>query len=468
MVFDSVPFGIFLVALLLVVRLPWEKPGQAVPALLLLASAVFYAFAGVLAWLLFAFSILANYLMASRLQASEGAVRRRWLIAALIFNLFYLFCFKYAGLFGAGLSGLGLRLGWWARPLPAVVVLLPIGISFYTFEAMSLLVDIHRGRYRVPRLRTYALFLGYFPHLVAGPILRGKDLLPQLEPQEGRRWDPDWSRAVAFLSMGLFKKAVLADSYCLLVDPVFLKPGAYAAPKLWIGAYAFALRIFFDFSGYSDMAEGASALFGVRLTRNFIRPFGAASLSEYWRRWHVSLSTWLRDYLYFSLGGSRQGQGRTLMALFATMALGGLWHGARWTFLVWGCFHGLLLGLERVLGLARPAAEGWKRWTGVVVTFHLVLVGWVLFRADTLAAALLYLKDAVLGAWVFDANTLGLAALLVLGMAFAVWEGSWSDRAWDLDRPGLSAAQLALLHAAIVMFRMGQTVAAQTFIYFRF
>ncbi len=438
------------------------------PGVLLLASAVFYAFAGLVAWLLFAFSISSNYLMASRLQASMGPARRRWLALALVFNLIYLFCFKYVGLFGQGLSGLGLTLGWWARPLPAVAVLLPIGISFYTFEAMSLLMDIHRGRYKLPRLQTYALFLCYFPHLVAGPILRGEALLPQLEPREDRGWAPDWGRALAFLSMGMFKKTVLADNYRLLVDPVFLKPGAYAAPKLWIGAYGFALRIFFDFSGYSDMAEGASALFGVRLTRNFIRPFGAASLSEYWRRWHVSLSTWLRDYLYFSMGGSRQGLGRTLMALFVTMALGGMWHGARWTFLVWGCFHGLLLGLERVLGLARPAPRGWKRWIGVVVTFHLVLVGWVLFRATTLANALAYLKDAVLGTWTFDSNTLNLAALLAAGLAFAVWEGRWSDRAWDLDQPNLSPAQLGLLNAAAVVFRMGQSRAAQAFIYFRF
>jgi len=456
------------VAVLFLARFPWKKSGEALPLVLLVASGVFYAFAGPLAWALFAFSILSNHHMASRMQAAEGRVRRRWLCLALIFNLIYLFCFKYVGLFNSAMSAVGLRLGWWTRPLPAIAVLLPIGISFYTFEAISLLVDIYHERYRVPRLRTYALFLCYFPHLVAGPILRGKDLLPQLDSLSIRLPKPDWNRAAAFLSVGLFKKAVLADNLALLVDPMFLDPGAYSAPKLWIGAYGFALRIFFDFSGYSDMAEGASALFGIRLTRNFIKPFAAASLSDYWRRWHVSLSSWLRDYLYFPLGGSRKGPARTVLALFVTMALGGLWHGARGTFLVWGLYHGILLGIERLLGMSSPATPGWKRWLQMFTTFHLVLVGWVLFRATSLADAGLYLHDAVFGLWSFDSNAFGLAALLALALLFAWWEGNWSDRAWDGDQPGLSPANLAFLHAAIVMVRLGQSAAAQTFIYFRF
>jgi alginate O-acetyltransferase complex protein AlgI len=470
MAFDSLSYGLFLAAVLLLLRLPFKRPGEILPGLFLLAGAVFYAFAGWLPLALFCLSIGVNYSISLRIAAAPGLDRKkRWLVLGVVFNLAYLFAFKYAGLFQQTWGSLGQWMGWWTPPAHLVTVLLPVGISFYTFESLSLLCDVYLGNYPPPPLADFALFVSFFPHLIAGPIMRGKNFLPQIAALRNGLPRPQWKRGVSFLALGLFKKAVLADWLAFYVDPVFHAPGRFGAERAWLAAYGFAFRIFFDFSGYSDMAEGSAACMGLRLAPNFLGPYGAASLSEFWRRWHISLSTWLRDYLYIPLGGNRRGVGRTYAALMLTMLLGGLWHGPSWTFVLWGAYHGCLLALERATGLARAPEHGASRWLRVAVTFHLVLLGWVLFRADSLSQAGDLLHQAFhWSAWGWDgADWTMLGALLACAL-FAVWEARWELGAWSGGRDDLDWPPLGVLVAACILFKLAFSGLGRPFIYFRF
>ncbi|MGH7441585.1 MAG: MBOAT family O-acyltransferase, partial [bacterium] len=244
--------------------------------------------------------------------------------------------------------------------------------------------------------------------------------------------------------------------------------GRYGSERAWLAAYGFAFRIFFDFSAYSDMAEGSAALLGLRLVPNFLGPYGAASLSEFWRRWHITLSSWLKDYLYIPLGGNRHGVVRTYQALFLTMLLGGLWHGAAWTFVAWGAYHGCLLGLERMLGLNRPPQAGPSRWLRVLVTFHLVLLGWVLFRANSLGLAWTLASRAIHGPWLWDKADWTMLVTLVVCAFFAVWEARWELRAWSGGDGALDDPVLGLLIAAALIFKLAFSGLGRPFIYFRF
>ncbi len=465
MAFDSLEYFAFLAAVLLVFRRAQGRPGGLLPGLLLLASLVFYAFAGWAALGLFAASILINQRLMEVLAASVGRARKALLAAGIAFNLLYLFAFKYAAFFYGLWGGLGAWTGAWEPGAFHFEVLLPIGISFYTFESLSLLVDVHKGRYAPPSLPDHALFVSFFPHLIAGPILRGSDLLPQLRSLRSG-WSPVlWRRAAAFLSLGLFKKLVLADTLGAAVDPVFGRPEGFDALQAWLALYAFAFQIYFDFSGYSDMAEGSAALFGLRLAPNFREPYAAASLSDFWRRWHITLSSWLRDYLYIPLGGSRSGAGRAYCALFVTMLLGGLWHGANAAFVAWGAYHGCLLAVERALGWARPAQAGPLRRLAV---FHAVLLGWAAFRAPDLDGLLAWAAAAFGGAWGVGASEAALAGLLVLAWAFSRWESAWEREAWSPAGAGLDAVRLALLQVPTLFYAVAHSSAARPFIYFRF
>jgi alginate O-acetyltransferase complex protein AlgI len=270
-------------------------------------------------------------------------------------------------------------------------LLLPLGISFYTFEIISLSVDIYKRRGQLPSFTRYVLFVTFFPHLIAGPIMRGNELLPQFE--SGGVTDPVRTRRGLWLiASGLLKKCILAD-YLLspFVNDVFGVPGAGSAPAHLLAVYSFAFQIYFDFSGYTDMARGLACLLGFELPHNFLEPYLSRSASEFWRRWHISLSRWLRDYLYIPLGGNRSGELRTGVNLMLTMLLGGLWHGAGWNYVVWGGLHGGLLMLERWLGADRvPESAGlcWRDVPRIVLMFHAVCLIWVAFRAPDLSTAL--------------------------------------------------------------------------------
>ncbi|MEM6795218.1 MAG: MBOAT family protein [Acidobacteriota bacterium] len=374
--------------------------------------------------------------------------RKRALIASVAVNLSLLGFFKYwtllaetlNGVFGTFLSA-GSGHG---ELLPVLSVALPVGISFYTFQSMSYSIDLYRGDAREARdFADFAAYVSLFPQLVAGPIIRYRDLAEQLRQRS--HTIEKLARGFSYFALGFAKKILLANNVGLLADDIF----AAAAPPwylAWIGVVAYAFQIYFDFSGYSDMAIGLGLMLGFRFPENFRSPYRARSITEFWRRWHISLSTWLRDYLYIPLGGNRRGRLRTYVNLGLTMLLGGLWHGAQWQFVVWGGYHGLLLALERALGTgksgssrAAPRALGAAR---TAFTFVLVLIGWVFFRAESLPQAATYL-GCMFGlvpptagstvAWGFASGDFGVAILLVCALTTWILPRTqiWVSRAWD-------------------------------------
>ncbi|HEX4934430.1 MAG TPA: MBOAT family protein, partial [Gemmatimonadaceae bacterium] len=265
------------------------------------------------------------------------------------------------------------------------------GISFYTFMAISYVVDAYRGDFRPTTLERFAVYLSFFPHLVAGPIVRPSELIPQIDaPRNPRRVDT--SRAFYLIATGLFKKVVIANYLASsIVDPVFAAPGQHSSLEILIAVYAYAVQIYADFSGYTDIAIGIALLLGFSFPQNFDSPYAAVSVQDFWRRWHMTLSRWLRDYLYIPLGGNRGGTILTYRNLLLTMLIGGLWHGAAWTFVVWGGLHGVALVGERWWhdrrGPASVPGTAWTRWRARILTFHFVCLAWIFFRADSFGAA---------------------------------------------------------------------------------
>jgi len=282
-------------------------------------------------------------------------------------------------------------------------ILLPLGISFYSFNILGLAIDAGRRRLpRVPSLSHYTLFMVFFPHSIAGPILRGGDFLPQLA--RGAQFTRERSRrGLWLLASGIAKKMILGDFLLApFVGEVFSHPGVASAPVHWIALYSFAFQIYFDFSGYTDMARGLACLLGYELPVNFLEPYLSRSPAEFWRRWHMTLSRWLRDYLYIPLGGNRRGPVRTYANLLVTMLLGGLWHGAGWKFLLWGAAHGLLLALHRFVARGSTEADSpltWRDAPKVLVSFHAICLPWVFFRAASFGDATAFLERLVTGSW---------------------------------------------------------------------
>jgi D-alanyl-lipoteichoic acid acyltransferase DltB (MBOAT superfamily) len=338
-------------------------------------------------------SIAVNYTLGRRLallhKHGRKAAGRRLLIVAVGTNLALLGYFKYADFFVASVRSLA----GGVAALPEIV--LPLGISFYTFTQIAFLVDAQRGLARESNLVHYALFVSWFPHLIAGPILHHREMMPQFRLPSTYRLD--WENVAVGLTLfviGLFKKTVIADGVAVFVTPAFAAAAAGTPLTLleaWGAALAFTFQIYFDFSGYTDMALGASRMFGIVLPLNFQSPYKSAGIIDFWRRWHITLSRFLRDYVYIPLGGNRDGAARTLVNLLATMLIGGLWHGAGWTFVAWGALHGVYLvinhgwrAIRRRVGLAVRLPE---KLLGVALTFVAVVVGWVLFRAPTFGAA---------------------------------------------------------------------------------
>jgi alginate O-acetyltransferase complex protein AlgI len=339
-----------------------------------------------------------NYLAGIRLTPRfnpDPASRNRWLAGAIAANLVLLGFFKYANFLVDNVNVVAAQLG--AGSLPALNIILPIGISFYTFTQIAFLVDCWQGKVAERNFWHYLLFVSYFPHLVAGPVLHHKQMMPQFAQPSIYR--PSWSLialGLAIFIIGLSKKLLLADPLAAYADPIFAAAHAGSALSLasaWLGVLAYALQIYFDFSGYSDMAIGLSLCFGIWLPINFNSPYKATSIIDFWRRWHITLSTFLRDYLYIPLGGNRLGQARRYLNLMLTMLLGGLWHGASWTFVLWGGAHGLLLAVNHLWhglqGEGGPPRSGTALGRGLAwaLTFVCVLCTWVLFRSPDLATA---------------------------------------------------------------------------------
>ena len=356
---------------------------------LLVFSLVFYAWGEPVYLLLMLFSIAFNYLCGLGMERFPAPRVRKGLMAlALVVNLGMLFVFKYLGFF-AGLAG---KAFGFKASVPALA--LPIGISFYTFQALSYTIDVYRGTVPAQRsLPKLALYITFFPQLIAGPILRYDGVAPQIEQR--RETLAGFAKGMRRFVVGLGKKVLIANAVAALADEAFAGSGM-SLGSAWLGAIAYALQILFDFSGYSDMAIGLGSMFGFEYPENFNEPYTALSVRDFWRRWHISLSTWFRDYLYIPLGGSRRGRARHIVNLLIVFLVTGLWHGAGMTFLAWGVYYGLLSALDVALDY-RPAKSAAVRALQHLLTLLLVLIGWVMFRADTLADAVRYLRGMVTG-----------------------------------------------------------------------
>jgi alginate O-acetyltransferase complex protein AlgI len=391
MLFCSQQYAIFFAMILgLYWAMPWPR---ARVWLLLAASLYFYACWNRWLALLIAATSTLDYAVGLGLESwRTGWKRKALLTASLVANLGMLAAFKYANFFLESLETALNACGAHAS-LPLLKVILPVGISFYTFEAVNYTVDVYRRRIPAERsLPHFLLFVTFFPHLVAGPIVRASDFLPQI--RRVKRWS--WPRAelgVSLFLMGLFKKMAIADRMAIYVDPVFNQPDAYGTYATWIATTAYAIQIYCDFSGYTDMALGSAHLLGYKLAPNFRMPYLSANIAEFWRRWHISLSSWLRDYLFIPLGGSRGTRWQTARNLLITMTLGGLWHGASWTFVAWGLLHGCVLIAHRGFQAICPSSLGRLLQTSggtilrVGLTFVTVCVGWVFFRATSFSTA---------------------------------------------------------------------------------
>ena len=413
---------------------------------------------------------LVDWFVALRIQATSGRRSRGWLLAiSVVSNLGVLAWFKYANF------GLGTVSTLAGHPFQPLSIVLPVGISFYTFQSLSYTIDVWRGEIpALSRYRDFLFFASFFPQLVAGPIVRAKQFLPQvatdLHPSSADR-----SRALRLVVGGLLKKVVVADFIARnFVDLVFASPLQHTRAECWLAAYGYALQIYCDFSGYTDMAIGIALFLGFRLPDNFDRPYTAATLTEFWRRWHMSLSSWLRDYLYIPLGGNRKGRGRTYLNLFLTMLLGGLWHGASWKFVLWGGIHGLGLALEKLLGIpARVDRSRLRRILGALVTFHIVAACWILFRAPSLSDALAFfsrLGTAVDMATFAKVLTAFPFVFLAMAAGYLAQLLPWSwDLRWErgLVSIGWVGRLVVLALAAWVVIQV-RTAQIQPFIYFQF
>ncbi len=472
MVFTSHIFVFYFLPLAL--GLYYLLPGRFRGGFLALASYVFYGWWSPWFLLLILASTLVDY-GCGRVLTAPGAtaVRRKAAVAVSVsVNLSLLGFFKYFMFLAESANALLGAAG--AQRLPVLEIVLPIGISIYTFQSMSYTLDLYRGHARpAPSLLDFAAYVALFPQLIAGPIIRYRDIAEQLHAR--RHSIERVARGLAYFAFGFAKKVLLANNLGEIADAVF---AAEAPPwhVAWVGVAAYAFQIYFDFSGYSEMAIGLGWMLGFRFPQNFNAPYHAESITDFWRRWHISLSTWLRDYLYVPLGGNRKGPRRTYANLAVTMLLGGLWHGAEWRFVVWGALHGGLLAGERALG-KRTLYAALPRPLRIAFTFALVLVTWVFFRAASLPDALRYLGsmlgliEPTAGGQLLAAATYGAFPLAtLLAAALAVWSRRRTQD-W-IEAPGrttlsprLAAVSVALLVVAILEMSVQSH---NPFLYFQF
>lgn len=470
MMFDTLQFWLFFAATMVLLALLRDRPAKIA---LVAASYVFYGFWDARFCLLLAGSTAVNYAFGRLIDAREGAARKRFVALAVVFNLAVLAFFKYtnffidsfAATFGIDPAGLALN------------IILPVGISFFTFEGIAYAVDVYRRQLRAVRDPVdFSLFIAFFPHLVAGPIIRPTDFFPQLAQRppltsEDSRW------GMREILKGLIKKVAFANYFAPIADAWF-NGGQYQgmAVPAWVGVFAFSLQIYFDFSGYTDIARGCARLLGYRFPPNFERPYLSANITEFWRRWHISLSFWLRDYLYISLGGNRVSVPRIYINLLIVMGLGGLWHGASWNFAIWGLYHGFLLighrlwrrAIERS-GAFRVVDLPWLTPLWIALTFVIVTLGWVPFRAPTLEATdRTFAALATWPDWSFAATHWGVWLIPLGTLAFCVVDRKRRAQDWLTQRARLPVVVLVAV-AALWFLQVFARIDAQVpFVYFQF
>jgi alginate O-acetyltransferase complex protein AlgI len=472
MIFNSLTFIVFFAIVLAVwqLRLPWTSR----KLFLLIASYLFYA-----AWnppfviLLWTSTVVDWWAAQWMVRSERQATRRAWMLISIVVNLGMLGYFKYGDFLLQNFVTLAASVGVVYAP-PKWDIILPVGISFYTFATLSYTLDVYLRRAKPAKnFLDYALFVTFFPHLVAGPIMRPTELVPQFE-HERRTQSHQMFFGLALMTLGLFQKVVIADGLLApVVEGVYDAGGTVPLPlDAWAGTLAFAGQIFCDFAGYSTTAIGVALTLGFAMPDNFRFPYGAVGFSDFWRRWHITLSSWLRDYLYIPLGGNRHGQARTYGALMGTMLLGGLWHGANWTFVVWGGLHGLYLSVERVL---RARFAGWKasglqHFGLAILTFLLVNITWVFFRAHDFHTAGTILQS--MGGWspkgeaVLAGFDLAAAFLIIA----AIFGTHWAMRDTTLEAviERTPAALLTVVWAAMAFLIIIEQGQGSAFIYFAF
>jgi D-alanyl-lipoteichoic acid acyltransferase DltB (MBOAT superfamily) len=479
--FNSLQFvGFFAVVLALYFTLPWSLRWK----MLLLASCVFYM-AFIPAYILIlATTISIDYGMALLIEKSHGAQRRRYLVVSIVATCLVLFVFKYYDFFLGTLDGI-FRLAGLRASLPLAQIILPIGLSFHTFQSLSYVIEVYRGKQKAERnFGIYSLYVMYFPQLVAGPIERPQNLLHQF--YEDHRFNADdFLAGMREIAWGYFKKMVIADRVAAYVNSVYGHWRTMDGLPLLLATLFFAVQIYADFSGYSSIAIGCARVMGVRLMTNFNRPYFAESVSDFWRRWHISLSTWFKDYVYIPMGGSRASVGRVYFNLMVTFLVSGIWHGARWTFAVWGAYNGLLLVLEHLANSAFGDPTGIRKAVQRCAGIALILVGWVFFRAEDLNAAVSILakiatqthlgidslSQAVL---LFSGDNTSLALMLTavffIAAMFAIELAQ--ERGWRISAvgPALGPRRLCMAGALIgleVTLLFG-VLRPSAFIYFQF
>jgi alginate O-acetyltransferase complex protein AlgI len=465
--FDS---PIYFVFLILVALLYWQLPWRKQNGMLLLASYFFY---GWWDWRFVGLMILSttlDYFLAFRIADANDPQRRKFfLILSLTLNFTFLGIFKYFDFFIGSFVHAASMAGWNDLPTPMLRIILPPGISFYTFQEVAYIVDIYKGKQEPARnFVDYALFVSLFPHLIAGPIQRPSHLLAQV--QHPRQFDTArFYDGVMLIVFGLFRKCVLADNFGIVANAAFSGRLGNSFLATLTGACAFGFQVYGDFSGYTDLARGSAQLMGFQFAINFRRPYLAVTLQDFWRRWHISLSTWLRDYLYIPLGGSRKGRARTYINLMITMLLGGLWHGANWTFVVWGGIHGFWLATERFFGEELHAPIPKKLGTAIsrCITLAVVFLAWVFFRASSLHQAVTMLGNMANlrpDGHLF-APMLYVAALGSVSVAMDLMMEPNDEQYLFQRAPALAPAMATACIAAIVLFGATDSSA---FIYFQF
>ncbi|MDP6543933.1 MAG: MBOAT family O-acyltransferase [Phycisphaerae bacterium] len=472
--FFLVVYPVFLLLKRTRLKAPW----------LWLASYAFYGYANPLYLLLIFWSTTVDYLAVVAMAKTRW--KKPWLTCSIVNNMLLLGFFKYGQFFVDNLNALAAWLGlpfvlsqpnfaflsttinylaasmglsWTMSPID----LPPLGVSFFVFQSMSYTIDYYRGRVqRETSFIRYATFVSLFPQLVAGPIERASNLLPQLR-SDTKITPHDAADGASLFVVGLFKKIALADYLAMYVNPCYGAPGEYGAPALLLATFAFAWQIYFDFSGYTDMARGLGRMMGFRLMLNFNNPYLADGLGDFWQRWHISLSTWFRDYVYVPLGGNRRGKFRTYVNMVLTMLISGLWHGAMWTFFLWGAVHavGRLLtrGLEGTVFYRKHVPRAVKQ----LITFSIVTFAWIFFRAETVSDAWLIVSRIATGGW-SDPRF----PLLAAGLVVAVWayQYIYESRLRSLLEP--APVRIALVVAMIVYMATCVTAGGQAFIYFQF
>ncbi|RRQ50261.1 MBOAT family protein [Maribacter algicola] len=480
MLFNSFEFLVFLIVVFGLYWLVFNTKTKYQNVLLLLASYSFYGWWDYRFLSLIFISTLVDYVVGLQIHGTVKASQRKVLLGiSMAFNIGLLAFFKYFNFFVDSWIQVLDNLGYHTKNTWSLNIILPVGISFYTFQTMSYTIDVYRKKL-VPTkdFISFAAFVSFFPQLVAGPIERASNLLPQILGKRNFSYEKGM-QGLRLILWGLVKKVVIADVLALKVDDIFGNYHDFGGGVLWLGAIYFAIQIYCDFSGYSDIAIGVSKLFGIELMSNFKFPYFSRNVGEFWRRWHISLSTWFRDYLYIPLGGSRNGKWKSLRNVFIIFLVSGLWHGANWTFVVWGGLHALLFVPSYIMGRNRKytdaivAENSWfptlREFAEILLTFLLVVLAWVFFRSESLASALEYLTfmftklDFPL---IYKNGLYSVGSLLFLDWIFRKDERLNFTFLKNINKKVLGFVEVAVL--VIVVYLISLNTSSSQFIYFQF